>query len=418
MCTTCEETKPEDEKSTDEIGLYLKNLDTSVKPSDNFFRYANGGWMETNTIPAGYPSWNSFLHLHTLSQERLKEILENIDNKSEKSLNEVKLAAFYKAAMDEDAIEKDDTTSLKPIFDDIEACVNSVKNGDGAIAKHLGLLQAKYGISPFFSIYASPDYKKSEWSICHLAQGGLGLPDRDYYFDEDKADKRDLYLTHVTQMLEMLNVNLDLEPEQAARSIYDLEIKLANAHMTKTENRDPYATYNLTSINELKERCERKFDFAEFLLSATNKTEDELKNVNVRNTKAIEMCANVIASIEASVLRAYLLWNCVRSFAKYLSKRFVEKDFEFYEKILSGTAEMKPRWKRAMQFTESALGEALGEIYCQKFFDETCKEKALSIVEKVRQALENRLHEVEWMTSDETREQALKKMAGFKVKIG
>ena len=230
--------------------------------------------------------------------------------------------------------------------------------------------------------------------------------------------KSDLYLSHIAEMLDLLELDLGVKSSNAAEKVYDLEVKLATSHMTKTENRDPHSTYNISSIIDLKEKCENKFDFGEFLFAATNKTQSELGNINVRNTKALKTCAELISSIDASTLRFYLLWNTVRSFAKYLSKDFVKKNFDFYETSLSGTAEMKPRWKRAMEFTESALGEALGEIYCKNYFDEDSKVKALYIVEKVRKALEDRLHEVEWMTADETRNQALKKMSGFKVKIG
>ena len=386
-----------------------------MKPYENFFKYANGGWMANNTIPAGYPTWNSFLHLHNLSQERLKDILENLNSipVEERSEDETKLATFFKAAMDEESIESDELKSMKSVFDDIDECVLAA--GEEDISSKLGLLNAKYGLSPFFSIYASPDYKKSDWTICHLSQGGLGLPDRDYYFDNDKAEKRILYKEHIARMLNFLEMDLGDSAENVANIVYDIELKLAESHMTKTECRDPHATYNVTQMNDLVKNYGDIFDFTSFLAASTAK---EMTYVNVRNVKAIECCAKLITNIDAHKLKVYLLWNAVHSFAKYLPKKFVEEDFEFYEKILSGTSEIKPRWKRAMQYTESALGEALGQIYCKKFFDDSCKEKALSIVEKVRQALEDRLHEVEWMASDETRKQALQKMNGFKVKIG
>ena len=145
---------------------------------------------------------------------------------------------------------------------------------------------------------------------------------------------------------------------------------------------------------------------------------DELGDVNVRNTQALKRVAQIASTVEPTVLSNYLRWASVKSCAPYLSKAFVNENFDFYERVLTGTDEIKPRWKRAMAFTESALGEALGQLYCAKYFDEACKERALEIVENVRKALEERLKEVDWMTSESTRQAGLEKMSRFKVKIG
>ena len=276
---------------------------------------------------------------------------------------------------------------------------------------------------------ASPDNKQSELSICQVAQGGLGLPDRDYYFDEDKETKRTAYKLHIAKMLSLLNDptstttndnddEVDERFTSMANSIYELESKLAQAHMTKTENRDPEATYNKMTIEEFTKSCNSVFHFSAFFTSATNKTVQELGDINVRNTKALHCVAECIAQVDAETLKNYLRWRSIRSCANYLPKAFVNENFHFNETVLAGTEEIKPRWKRAMAYTEGALGEALGQIYCAKYFDESCKKKALFIVESVRQSLEGRLKEVDWIKSESTREQALKKMSRFNVKIG
>jgi putative endopeptidase len=210
------------------------------------------------------------------------------------------------------------------------------------------------------------------------------------------------------------------EATAAAQKVYDLELSLAEKHMTKTENRDPHDTYNKMSMADLVGKCgEGAFDFASYFLTATGKTTtDELGDLNLRNVKALECAANVASTADSETLQAYLTWTAVRSCAPYLSKAFVDQHFEFYEKTLMGTQEIKPRWKRAMAFTENALGDALGKLYCAKYFDESSKERALAIVERVRQSLEDRLKEVDWMKADSTRNEALKKMGRFGVKIG
>jgi putative endopeptidase len=322
--------------------------------------------------------------------------------------------------MDEETIEQ---AGLKPMQAVLTMCDNIVEASQRdriEYANLLGQLSAKYGIDPFFRLGASPDNKNSDLSLAQVSQGGIGLPDRDYYFDEDKEDKRVAYKKHMTKMLCLLE-GKD-EPMELMthliEAVYNLEARLACAHMTKTECRDPEATYNKMTLTELNLLGRGEFEFGAYLEGSTGKSPQELGEINVRNTKAIAQVAEEASEVQDNVLRTYLRWFAVKSCAPYLGKEFVMEQFDFYERILSGTDEIKPRWKRAMAFTETALGEALGKLYCAKYFDETCKGRALGIVENVRQALEERLKEVEWMTSDETRQAGLKKMSRFRVKIG
>jgi putative endopeptidase len=411
----CEEKEPEDK------GLSRKNMNFSVPPSENFFLYANGGWIEANPIPAGYPSWNTFLTLHVKSQENLKELLAGLAEKDGLSVDEAKVSAFYAAALDEEAIEQASLQPMEPLLSLCTKISEESTENKAAYAKMLGEMSAKYGVSPFFCIGASPDNKNSDHSLCQVSQGGLGLPDRDYYFDEDKEEKRVAYKKHIAMMLTLLDNPTASEPTEAslaaADEVYALELRLAEAHMTKTECRDPEATYNKMSASDLTKNGDDSFDFASYFVGATGKSTEELGDINVRNTAALKRVAEVASSVENNILLNYLRWASAKSCAPYLSKAFVDESFNFYEKTLSGTDEIKPRWKRAMEFTESALGEALGQLYCAEYFDEECKGRALKIVEDVRAALEERLKEVEWM-GEATREAGLKKMAGFKVKIG
>lgn len=420
LCAMCEQDSKKAEK--EDTGLSRDNMDESVNPSDNFYAYTNGGWIKENPIPPGYPNWNTFLHLHVTSQERLKDLLSGLEKEKETrklSDDESKVASFYRAAMDETKIEKEKGAPMEALM---ELCRESAQVAKSDLASCIGKFKAEFGIEMFFGIGAGPDYKNSEHSICQVGQGGLGLPDRDYYFDEDKAEKRAAYKKHVAKMLTLVdNPESEKSTEEAislAIAVYELELKLAEKHMTKTECRDPEATYNKMTVEELASKCEDNFDFSSYFFAATGKTADELGAINIRNTAAIERMAEAVSSVDPGVLLGYLRWHSVRSCASYLSQAFVDESFDFNERILAGTAEIKPRWKRAMAFTESALGEALGQLYCAKHFDESCKERALSIVESVRQALEDRLKEVDWMTSDDTRKNAMKKMNKFKVKIG
>jgi len=433
LCATCDEKKDSpDVDDGDDKGLSRSNMDLSIAPSTNFFRYANGSWMKNNPIPSEYPSWNTFMQLRLKSQEQTRDICESLlardgEVVAQGDTETAKLKAFYTSAMDEDAVEKHGIRPLEPLLALVEQTVEAAAANDTAmLGAKLGEFQW-YGVSPFFSIGASPDNKNSDHSICQVAQGGLGLPDRDYYFDGDKAEKREAYKEHVANMLYLLDnptstgapSDIPSKYTDMVSAIYTLEESLAKAHMTKTENRDPHATYNKMSMGDFGTNvCKDLFDVVSFMESATKKTVEELGDINIRNLQSLTTVATKIADVNPDTLRFYLKWHCVRSCAMYLPKAFEEEKFNFYERTLSGTKEMKPRWKRVMEATEGALGEALGKVYCDKHFDESCKGKALGIVESVRQALEDRLNEVEWMTSEDTRKEALKKMNRFKTKIG
>lgn len=421
MARFCGECKvaPEDDSSK-----AMFSVDASVSPSNDFYLYANQKWIQDNPIPSGYPNWNTFLHLHTLSQERLKDLLQDLKIDETSSEDSRKLAAFYKAAMDEDAIE---TAGIKPMQPLLDACHETAQAATDKtkLATGLGNLLKKFGISAFFSVGASPDNHDSNHSIAQVAQGGLGLPDRDYYFDDDKQDKREAYKQHIAKMLTLLSdptctTTTPIPTEECvekANQLYKLEEALAKSHMTKTDNRDPEATYNKMTIQDFATNvCKDQFDVDAYLRAATD--QKELGEINIRNLSALEGMAEILSTIQPELLEDYLRWRSVKACASYMSKAFVMESFDFNERILSGTDEIKPRWKRAMAFTENALGEALGQVYCSKYFDESCKEKALFIVEQVRKALEERLKEVDWMKSDSTREQGLQKMNRFKVKIG
>ena len=427
MCGDCAPAAAAEDKALDP-----KNFDHAVSPADDMFRYANGGWMAANPIPAAYPNWNTFLELHTRNQERLKSLLEELSASPSASGSESEgkspsastltgearmLSLYYSSALDEAAVEAHGHTApLAPLL----AMCQSMRD-PAARATSLAAFQSDFGLSFFFGVGASPDNKNSDHSICQVGQSGLGLPDRDYYFDEDKADKRDLYKKHIANMLVLLDADAydDATAATVAQRIYEVELEIAGAHMTKTERRDPLATYNKMTIAKLTEEiCGGVFDFASYFVGLGKDSVEAVGEVNVRNVEAIKKTAAVVMALDADTMEHYMKWHMVSKLAAYLPAPFVAEDFDFFQKTLSGTKELKPRWKRAMAMTETALGEALGKMYCERYFDADCKQRAFAIVESVRAALEERLQEVDWMTSEETRKNALLKMANFKIKIG
>eukprot|EP01041_Mallomonas_annulata_P007240 gene7240-14772_t len=407
------------------------NFDNSVLPTDNFYLWSNGGWKQNNPIPGEYSSWNTFIALRDMNLDRLKVILEDLESgKVELNPENEKISSFYFTMMNESKIEELGASALAKI---ISFC-NNAKNDP---ITTLATLHSEYGINALFSMYSSPDKKDSDHSICTLTQSGLGLPDRDYYFDADKKDKRELYLEYITKVFCMLGTNGYEEFKDVnvckdiAMQVLEFETNLASSHLTRTLSRDPELTYNKKSINELNELCSPESTWASYL--AYGITEKRKPNLDWNkyfeligkptttlgdiNVTAIEAIKKVSSLLHSKILKYYFIFHVVNNMAPHLSSEFVTEHFNLFEKALKGTVEQRPRWKRALEALESALGEALGKIYVTRHFPSNAKAEALRIVELVRDALRTRLTEVQWMC-DETRVEAMKKMEKFKVKIG
>jgi predicted metalloendopeptidase len=386
-------------------GLDPANMDLTASPSVDFYRHANGKWMDSNPIPGEYPSWNTFTALHDANLGRLKALLEGLKPPSgeptpaEQQSVEDKVAAFWLSANDEGAIEQAGLVPLAPV---LAACDLASTDKTAAVAK----LQAEYGVNVLFALGEGPDDRDSSWTLHQLSQAGLGLPDRDYYFDEDKADKRELYLKHVAKTLVMLGES-ETDAELDAAAVLKLETALAAAHLTRTERRDPDTVYNKMSVGKLSALCKGALDWPRFFELAASKVP---KALNVDNPVALAVASRLLEATPDAELRAYLRWHAARSCAAHLPAAFVDANFELYSKALSGQQEQKPRWKRAMAMVEGALGEAVGQLYVRKHFAPEAKARALDIVGKVRLALEARLHEVAWMQPS-TRAKALEKYA-------
>ena len=405
---SCEACMEIDEGTT---GLDPKNMDLSVSPAENFFKHANGTWMASNPIPGEYPSWNTFIALHDANLTRLRNLLEGLTPPANPGgvaeTVEAKVAAYWASALDEDAVE---AAGLKPLEPVLAACDLVSTDRTAAVAK----LHAEYGVNVLFSAGEGPDDKESSWCLLQLHQGGLGLPDRDYYFDEDKQDKRDLYVKHVTNVLTLLGESEETAAK-GAEAVMKLEREyLASSHLTRTERRDPETTYNKYSVAKLTAQCKGGLDWAKYLEGIGKPSP---KSVNVDSPVALASACRLLKEASDDDLKAYLRFHVAKSCSAHLGKAFVDEQFEFYSKALSGQQEQKPRWKRCQGMVAGALGEAVGELYVAKHFAGEAKTRALSVVERVRKSLEARLNEVPWM-AEATRKKALEKMKAFGVKIG
>lgn len=403
---SCDECVSDDKGVT---GIDPMNMDLKTSPGVNFFKHANGTWMANNPIPGEYPSWNTFTALHDKNLSRIRSLLDALvapPKGTTAKTNEEKVAAFWTSAMDEEAVEEAGIGALAPAF---AACDLATTDRTAAIAK----LQAEFGVNAFFDVGAGPDDKDASMTLLQFGQGGLGLPDRDYYFDEDKKEKRELYVKHVANVLRLLG-EPDEEALAGAKAVLKLETRLAASHLTMTERRDPETTYNKMSTSKLKALCKGGIDWDRFLQLVGK---PDPKSLNVDSPTALAVAAQTVADASDMELRAYLRWLVGLSMSKHLGKAFVDEMFNFHSKELMGQQEQKPRWKRCLPMVEGAIGEAVGELYCKEYFAEEAKARALKLVESVRSALEARLKEVPWM-AETTKATALEKMKGFGVKIG
>jgi putative endopeptidase len=382
------------------FGFDTAGMNTSMQPGNDFFGYASGTWDQNTEIPADKARYGMFNVLDDLSKERTREIIEG----QAKNPNS-KIGAAYNSFMNEAAIEAKGLAPLENWVGQIRA----VKSRND-LAK-LYAAGEEIGISAPFRMFVGQDDKAPENYILNMLQGGIGMPDRDYYLSNDPklADTRAKYLTHLTNVLSLAG-----EPNAAARAraILDLETKIARAHWTRAESRDADKTYNKFTVAALEKKAPG-FDFSGFLGAVSPK----ITEVLVAQPSAFAGEAAAIRSAPLSVLKDQLLVRSIDTYAPYLSKSFDEERFSFFGTALSGVPQQEPRWKRAVNFTVGAMGDDVSQLYVAKYFPPETKAAADAMVKNIIAAMGRRIDQLDWM-SPETKARAHQKLAAFTPKIG
>jgi putative endopeptidase len=390
-------------------GFDTANLDKTCKPCDDFYQFAMGGWMKANEIPPQYSTWGSFSRLLDKNQQNLQQILETAENaKATPGSNEQKIGDFYASCMDTAAI---DAAGTKPIDAEM-ASIAAMKN-EADLQAEAAKLQ-KEGVGVLFGFRANQDAKDSTQVVGAAWQGGLGLPEREYYLKQDDKSKqlRDAYVKHVAKMFALLGDSAEMAATEAA-TVLGIETSLANASMKNTDLRDPNKTYHRMKMAELKEMTP---DFSwESYFNALG--HPELKEINVGQPDFFKALNAQLTATPIGDWKTYYRWHLLNASAPGLPEAFVAEEFEFRGKTLTGAKEIQPRWKRCVQATDRSLGEALGQIYVQKYFPPEAKAHALVMVHNLIAALHDDLQTLSWM-SPETRAQATAKLEAFAVKIG
>ncbi len=389
--------------------INLKNFDTSVKPQDDFNLYANGGWMKANPIPAEQTSWGAFNEIDERNKANLHLILDRVSAKTSGATAIEKIVGdFYATGMDEAAIE---AAGVKPLEADLAriAGLKTIADVQAEIARF-----HRRAIRVPFIMESEPDPKNSSMVIAGLGQGGLGLPERDYYFrDDEKSRKlREQYLTHVRTLLILAGEDKDAAQVSAA-AVLALETKLAKGSKKRVELRDPVANYNRMTEAELQ-KLTPNFNWRTYFTAVGLTTPGDL---DIGQPEYFKTFDAELATTSVADWRAYLRWHLVHSAASYLGKAFVEENFAFYGKAMTGQEKLRERWKRVLQRVDGSVGEALGQLYTAEYFPAESKAQMLKLVGNLQAALRERIKGLAWM-DEPTRAQAIKKLDAFTVKIG
>ena len=391
--------------------LDAKNMDTSVKPQDDFYLYANGGWLKGNPVPPEYSRWGSFDELTEKNNDALHKIADKAANThvDAKTAPEVqKVGDYYASGMDEKTIGAE---RIRPLEEELKR-IDAIKNR-ADVLKAVAHLHTT-GVGAFFEFGSGQDEKDSTREIAQAAQGGLGLPDRDYYTktDEDSKKKRAAYVEHVTKMLTLLG-----EPASKAtgdaKKIMAFETSLAKASRTRVELRDPQKNYNKMSQADLQ-KLTPNWNWADYFV-AINLAEPG--DINVGQPEFFKAANAAFTSASIEDWKTYLRWHLINAAAEDLSDDFVNEDFTFKEGVLRGTKQIKPRWKRVVASTDEGLGDALGKLYVADYFPPEAKARALEMINNLKAALADRIKTLDWM-DEPTKQEALKKLAAMNVKIG
>jgi endothelin-converting enzyme/putative endopeptidase len=384
-------------------------LDKSIDPCNDFYAYACSKWMAQNPIPSDRPTWGRFNELAQRGEYVVRDILEKAAvDRAGRSLNEQKIGDYYASCMDEGAIEK---AGAKPLEHDLES-IAAIKAKEG-LAREIVRLHRE-GADVLFSFDSDSDFKNASQMIAEVDQGGLGLPDRDYYFKDDakSVELRKKYVEHVAKMFVLLGDD-EAKAASEAKVVMEIETGLAKGSLDSTSRRDPQKLYHKSSDKELA-GLSPAFDWNVYFEGVGA---PHFNSLNVTEPDFFKNMQELIGAHSLDDWKTYLRWHAVHASAAMLPAAFVNENFDFYSKTLTGTKELRPRWKRCVGYTNQALGEVVGQIYVDQTFGAEGKERTLAMVGALEKALGADIQSVPWM-GDDTKAQALVKLKAISNRIG
>ena len=410
LATACKHKSKETDADVPKRTVFFdkSGMDTSVKPGDNFFLYANGAWTKKTKIPPSEVGWGSFYTLSDDNIKNLHHILEEVsaEDNSTGSL-EQKVGDLYKSGMDTAAMEKLDYTPVKPLL----AKINAVKNYKELVS--LAAEGFKDGDGFLFGFYISPDDKISTKNAAHFDQTGLNLPNRDYYFNTDSASKkiRAEYVKYIAKLFTLTGLDTVTASKKAA-GILKLETAIAQSHLTPVELRDPVKNYNKFTKQAFQQQVP-DIDLTDAFKRMDLNTDTAL----VGQPAYYKALDNLLKTQPIEVWKDKAVFGALNDASRLLSKRFRDARFQFYGKTLSGQKEQQPRWKIMSQNVDGGLGELLGQLYVDKYFTPDAKKRMLALVNNLQAVYKDRIEKLDWMSPD-TKKRALEKLSAFTKKIG
>lgn len=392
-------------------GIDLTNLDNSVRPQDDFFSYACGGWMKKNPLPAAYSRYGSFDVLGEDNNKRINGILKELLSGSyAKGSTEQKLSDLYKLSMDEARRNKEGVQPLMPLLNKMEKAKTT------ADLFKIQLELVPMGDSEFVGTYVAADEKNAKQNILYVAQSGITLRQKEYYLDTDSATTaiREAYKKHIVNMFKKFGFS-ESAAQKKMQNIMKLETELAKVSKSNTELRDPEANYHKMTYAEFNKKYPHIQLEKQLLAAGVNL--NYVKDLVVGQPEFVEGADKLISNLTPAEFRDYMEWGQIMSAAGYLSEDIAAENFNFFGKTMSGRKENHPLWKRSTSQVEGQMGQALGKIYVEKYFPASSKERMKTLVANLQKALANRIKEQDWM-SEETKKNALDKLNSFYVKIG
>ena len=390
-------------------GILLANLDTTAQAGADFYQFACGGWMKNNPLPAEYSRFGSFDQLAENNREQIQTLIEQLSARQHEAGSVAqKVGDLYRIAMDSVKLNSD---GVAPIREEL-AQIAALKE-KGELYTLLGDLQRR-GIYAYLALYVGADDKNSSMNAVQTYQNGLSMGERDYYLENDEATVkiREAFRAHVQKMFALAGFS-EAEALQGMETVMEVETRLAKAFRSRTELRDPQANYNKMTMDELKSNYPT-FGWDAFLTALNLK---EVKEVIVGQPASLQAAAEILDTLPLDRQARYLQWKLINASASYLSDALALQDFDFYGRTMRGTQQILPRWKRAVGTVSSALGEAVGQMYVEKYFPAAAKERMTTLVKNLQTSLGERINALAWM-SDETKVKAQEKLAAFRVKIG
>ena len=406
LLSSCSQQKRQNEDN----GFPLSNIDSSANPAQDFYQYAVGNWIKNNPIPKAYSSWGSFEVLAEKNYKVLHKILQlEAGNKdAKKGSIQQKIGDYYFTGMDTSKIDSEGINPVEPELKKIAAIKTKDEFLNEIVYQHIHLG------APLFSFSSGIDAKNSKMEIAQLYQGGLGLPDKDYYLNPDKYSKevREKYIDHVANMFKLIGES-DAVAKKDAETVMNIETELAKASMSKVEMRNPNKTCHKMDIVSL-EKISPDFSWKSYFKSVGL---PNLDSMNVAQPDFFKEISKIVNETQINNWKPYLTWNLLHSASRYLDSNFVNESFNFYGRFLSGAKVLQPRWKRVLFSADESIGEALGQLYVKEVFPPEAKERALKIVRSLLEAMRERIKTLDWMSTD-TKKQALHKLDLFTVKIG